>query len=72
MKYKIFTITGIALLILSAYWRIGLKDFKRGKFFYMAEAQLIYSYGAMFLGLIFLSFGLLDDKTLKLRKWQNG
>lgn len=72
MKYKVFVILGISLLLLSAYWRTGLKDFKPGKFFYMAEGQLIYSYIAMFLGILFLGLGLFDDKSLKLRKWQNG
>ena len=68
MKNKnIFIIIGICLLILAAYWHNGLKDFKRGKFFYMAEGQLIYSYGAGFLGLILISFGLFD-KDLNLRK----
>lgn len=67
MKYKTLIIIGILLLALAVYWHNGLKDFKRGKFFYMAEAQLIYSYGAAFLGFIFLSFGLFD-KDLKFRK----
>lgn len=66
-KQNILLIIGIGLLILSAYWRITLKDFKRGKFFYMAEAQLIYSYGAGFLGIVFLVSALFDEK-----KWQNG
>jgi hypothetical protein len=66
VKNKILLISGICLLILAAYWYNGLKDFKRGKFFFLAEGQMMFAYGAGFLGLILIMFGLFD-KDLKLK-----